>query len=90
MCHCLPSPQVIEVCFTELLIVHLHPGTYLASLLKHQPRHLAMAPPLVQFLAKSPDATPEHFESLEKVLFIRVHDVLLSLRPLQSFMLKLR
>jgi len=43
------------------------PGTYLASLLKHQPRHLAMAPPLVQFLAKSSDATPKHFESLEKV-----------------------
>lgn len=43
------------------------PGTYLASLLKHQPRHLAMAPPLVQFLAKSPDATPKHFEGLEKV-----------------------
>ena len=36
-------------------------------MLKHQPRHLAMAPPLVQFLAKSPDATPKHFESLEKV-----------------------
>ena len=26
-----------------------------------------MAPPLVQFLAKSPNATPKHFESLEKV-----------------------
>ena len=82
---------MIEVCIPELLIVHLHPGTYLASLLKHQPRHLAMAPPLVQFLAKSPDATPQHFESLEKVFFIRVHVVLLllSLRPLQSLMLKL-
>ena len=45
----------------------LFTGTYLASLLKHQPRHLAMAPPLVQFLAKSSDATPKHFESLEKV-----------------------
>lgn len=52
---------------TTITLPSFTPDSYLDSLLHYQPEILLMAPPLVQFCAKSDKATKKHFEALEKV-----------------------
>ena len=44
------------------------PKTFVGSLEKHKPTFLHLAPPVVAFLANSPDVKPHHLESVQNIV----------------------